>query len=74
MVLPVLPVGVDEGLLDSIHHIVYGNAPLFFQHLQGGENLRRLAELGFRTFLLYISGHDCFLLSEFHPEPHLGNL
>ena len=69
MVLPVLPVGVDQSLFDPIYHIAHGNAPLLLQHLQGGKNLRRLAELRLRL-LLYISGHDDFLLSEFHPEPH----
>ena len=62
VVLPVLPVGVGEGLLQPLHHIVYGNPLLLFQLIQAGENLSTNLYLGLFHFFLgsCVSCHDGF--------------
>ena len=46
VILPVLPVGVGQGLLQPLHHIVNGNALQLFQLPQACENLRAHIDLG----------------------------
>ena len=60
VVLPVLPVGVGQGLLQPLHHVVNGNALQLFQVPQAGEDLRADVDLGGFGLLLGsgISGHD----------------
>ena len=60
VILPVLPVGIGERLLQPLHHIVNGNALDLLQIPQAGEDLRADVHLwGLCLFLTSgISGHD----------------
>ena len=62
MVLPVLAVGVGEGLLQPLHHIVHGNALELFQVPETCENFRADVHLG--CFGLFFGfGISCHALS-----------
>ena len=62
VILPVLPVGVYQSLLDPLHHVVNGDVPLLLQRFQGAEDHIGLAKLRLGIGFLCISGHDSFLL------------
>ena len=76
VILPVLPVGIGQSLLQTLKHILHGNALSLFQLPKGGVDLHAIDLVSFRLLLgSCISCHFSFLQSEFNTQAdqcHLG--